>query len=288
MGLLFNRIVRVTFGRPGTIGTRVSGLFTQFEVEKTSEKNPNTVTIKIHNLNSTSRGVLQEKGLLVRLEAGYNGIPEELFLGNIKKAAVERQKTEYITTIEAGDAVNNLQTKQINISLGPGANTKQALEALTKELGVGLGSIKGLSIKKFQQGITLNGPVHKKLDEIVGKMGLEWSIQDGKMQVLPKNSPSEILGTLLTPQTGLIGSPVKKDDGLEFKALMMPSLKPGVAVQIASEDVNGFFKIRKARYEGDNRKGPFMVTCEAKELASAAVIASDRLNVSGIQVEGFA
>lgn len=290
MGLLFDRIVRVTFGKPGTEGTRVSGLYVQFDIEKTSESNPNKGSIQIFNLNPTSIGVLQQKGNIVRLEAGYAQVPEELFLGDVSKASSAKQGPNIITTIEVGDSRKKFQEKRINITLGPGATEKQAVESLARAFEVGVGAIKGVTEKIFQQGITLEGPVKDKLDEVIGKMGLEWSIQDGALQILPPDTPSETLGILLTPETGLIEAPAKREKGIEFKALLRVALKPGVSVEIRSRFISGFFKIRKAKYIGDNRGGSFEVNCEAVEVESGAQLTSEAttLNVPTLAVEGFA
>lgn len=289
MGLLFKRITRVSFGLTGQPFTVVTGLFTQFDVEKTSEKTPNKVRIQITNLNETSRSTLENKDVIVRLDAGYQGQPDELFTGNITKGSSERAGNSWITTIEAGDGGNAFKNAQVNTTLGPGANTKQVIETLAAALGKGLGAIKGIiDTDIFQNGITLTGDVEQRLDEVTDKLGLEWSIQDDKLQILPPDEPSEEIGILLTPDTGLIGSPVTREEAkgggkfLEFNALLRAQIKPGVSLQIVSRDVNGFFKIRKAHFAGDNRKGPFNVSCEAKEVPSGVLQSSQLLNVGAI------
>lgn len=289
MGLLYQRITRVSFGIVGQTFTVVTDLFTQFDVEKTSEKTPNKVKIQITNLNETSRAALEQKNVIVRLEAGYQGKPDELFTGNISKGSSERSGHDWVTTIEAGDGRKAFKLAQVNTTLGPGANTKQVLETLAKALGKGVGAIKGVVDNLiYQNGITLTGDVETRLDEVTDKMGLEWSIQDDKLQVLPPDEPSEELDILLTPNTGLIGSPVEREESktggkfIEFTALLRAQIKPGVSLQIQSRDIDGSFKIRKAIYRGDNRKGPFEVQCEAKQIPTGAFQSSQLLNIGSI------
>lgn len=289
MGVLYKRITRVSFGIPGQTFTVVTGLFTQFEVEKTSEKTPNKISIKITNLNETSRATLEEKNVIVRLDAGYQGQPDELFTGNLSKGSSERSGHDWITTLEAGDGRKAFKEAQVNKTLGPGANSKQVLEVLAAALGKGIGAIKGvLDTNIYQNGITLTGDVETRLDEVTDKMGLEWSIQDDKLQILPPDVPSEELGILLTPNTGLIGTPVEREESktggkfIEFTALLRAQIKPGVSLQIQSRDVDGVFKIRKGIYSGDNRKGPFEVRCEAKEIPTGALQSSQLLNIGSI------
>ena len=288
MGLLFNRSVRVAFGLPDEPFTLVRGLFIQFEVEKTSEKNANRINIRVYNTNETSRATLEQENVIVKLDAGYAGSIneaesiDELFIGNITKASSEKTGNEWITTIEAGDGSKKFKESQVNTTLGPGANNKQVIETLAKSLEVGIGTIKGVVEDVFQNGITLTGPVDQRMDEITEKMGLEWSIQDDKLMVLPPNEPSENIGMLISPATGLIGAPINREKGIEFRSLLRGSIKPGVAIQLQSRDFNGIFKIRKAVFSGDNRKGPFEVRCDAILVPSGAVEVSQLLNVGVI------
>lgn len=283
--LLFNRNIRVTFGKVGQTLTRVSDLFIQFDLEKNSESEPNKGAIQINNLNRDSRALLQAQDVSVLLEVGYAGIYDKLAVGQISRAPTERSRMETVTKIEFEDGRKQYTEARINTSFAPGVTTKQVLESLASELKVGIGTIKGTIEEAFQNGLTLSTNVRAALDDITGKMGVEWSIQDNNLQILPRNTPSELLGILLTPETGLVESPIEREDAkkggkfIEFKSLMRAQLKPGVAVEIQSRETSGFFKIRKARYQGDNRKGPFHVSCEAVEVESGAIQSSDLLNI---------
>jgi len=225
----------------------------------------------------------------VQLDAGYGGIPERIFIGDINKASNIKQGPDIITKIEAGDSSKKYQEKRVNVTLGPGADTKQAVEAIARAMEVGVGSIKGIVNTVYQQGVTLEGPVKDRMDDVVTKMGLEWSIQDGALQLLPPGTPSETTAIVLSKDTGLLEAPVRTDKGLEFRALLRVAFKPGVSVKIESKFVDGFFKLRKVRLVGDNRKGPFEAQCEAKEIGSgSSAVPTQSLNVPTFDVQGFA
>ena len=293
MGLLYKRNIRVSFGRkefPSSTEinfTIVNDLFVSFDIEKTSEKTPNKARIQIHNLNQTSRSTLQQRDVFVRLDVGYAGQFDEIFSGNMFKGKSERTANEWITTLETGDGQEAFKS-QVNTSLGPGTTSQQVVDTLAAALGAGIGAIKGLATDIFQNGIVLTGDVEARMDEIMDKQGLEWSIQDGKLQILPPDEPSEELGILISPNTGLIGAPIEREETdaagkfIEFASLLRPQLKPGVAIQIASRDVNGIFKIRKANMTGDNKLGEFESRCEAKEIPTGALSSSQTLNISTV------
>ena len=283
--LLFDRKIALTFGKPGEESVKVQDLLIQFDIEKSLESDPNQATVQVYNLNRSSRALLQQDGVAALLEAGYRDTIDRLFVGQVKHSAIERQGSDVVAKLEFHDGMQQFQESVISQSFGPGVTEKQVLEKLASAMNVGLGVVKGITADVFQNGISLSGAVRDRLDEITQKMGVEWSIQDNNLQILPKNVPSETLGILLTPDTGLIGSPTEREDSkdggkfLEFKSLLRVELKPGVAVQIQARDVNGFFKIRKVRYQGDNRVGPFECACEAVEVESGAIILPSSISV---------
>ncbi|MEE8299291.1 MAG: hypothetical protein V3R67_07925 [Thermodesulfobacteriota bacterium] len=285
MGLLFDRKIQVSFGKAGDLGTRVKNLFIQFDIKKNSEPSPNKGTITIYNLNEVSRAALQSKDMAALLEIGYESfdLVEELASGKIHKAVSMQQGKDWITIIDFGDGLKNLSEASINVSFAPGATGKQVLSSLVKNLGAGVGAIKGLVDVTFQNGLIASGPVKHEIDKIADLMGLEWSIQDGNFQILPRLVPSEKSTILLSPETGLQGSPTQREDAkkggkyLEFVAKPRAIIKPGNAVQILSREIDGFYKIRTARFRGDNRTGPFEMLCEAVEIASGATLPNEKL-----------
>lgn len=295
MAQLFDRVIQVTFG-PATEkrATQVEELFMQFDIKKSLESEPSEGTVEITNLSPKSQAILEQKKIWMRLKAGYrnpsgSATVGNLFVGQVKKAATERHGRNTVTTITCMDGIEQWQNAKISRTLAPGATTRQVIEALAEELKVGVGSVKGLVEQTYQQGISLFGPVKDRLDEVVSKMGLEWSILDNNLVILGHNIASEKSAIVISPDTGLIESPVPREDDktggkfVEFECLIRPGINPGVAVKVESRRTNGFFKIRKANFKGDNRKGPFSVKCEAVELG-AKDAESTPLNVNLSQV----
>lgn len=288
MSLLFDRSVAISFGKPKEVGVLFRDLFIKFKIVMSSEPKPNTGEILIYNLNQTTRSILQKekKGLVVRLETGYKNILEELYFGDISNVFVSKEGPDIITKLVTGSGRRAYQGGKINQSFAAGTTTKTVVEALVLALDVGIGAIKGVTDESFQHGLTISGPIKDKLNEITKKMGLEWSIQNNSLQILPPDVPSEILGLVINERTGMIGKPVEREQDeklkgktIEFQSLIRTKLQPGVAVKIESKDIDGFFKIRKSTFEGDSRTGPFMVTCECSEINTANNVPNQKLNI---------
>lgn len=276
MSFLFDRYASLTIGLPGEEGILFDGFRISWDIEKTSESNPNTCKVKIWNLNETSRSALEQKGVVMILEVGYNSIPERvggrivrdqikeiLFSGDIKKVSTVKNGPDRITTLEGGDGEVALQDKNINKSFGPNTPITSVFNQLIDKLGVAKGTVKGIKDESFQNGLALTGLVKDQLDTLTKKQDLEWSIQDNEVQILPKDTSIDGLAIQLTAETGLVGTPIKREEGLEFTALLNPQIRPGRKVEIISRDIDGIFIVKKAKYKGDNREGQNIIQVEA-------------------------
>ena len=97
--------------------------------------------------------------------------------------------------------------------------------------------------------------------------GLEWSIQNGNLQLLGRGAALAAKAIVLRADTGLIGVPSIDSEGVvRARSLIVPDLFPGRKVEILSQAVRGFFAIEKATYTGDTTAGAqeWYVDIEAK------------------------
>jgi hypothetical protein len=301
---LFGRYATLTFGVPGKQGriiesiatdddgNLVDGLRLQFKIEKTSEPSPNKAEIKIYNLNQDSINELHKKGSVVALEVGYysnlddkDPVSELIFKGDLMKIETTKAGGDYITTLETGDGAAAYAASNFNGSFAPGASIADvASQVMSSFTGTTQAPPEGVE-GQFVNGATLSGSSKDVMDQIAGKTGSEWSIQDARVQIIPVNGftklPVIVLQSIgIDPETGdpvntgLIGSPnlsgfthsqdKKNVGGVEFKSLMNAGLKPGRRVQIISKNdkVNGNFVVKKVTHNGDTRQGPWYSECE--------------------------
>ena len=271
MGKLFDRKIAVSFGVKGSEGKKITDLRIIFEIEKTSESNPNTIKIQIFNLNKDSWAVLEntKSDLSIILELGYKDEPMEiLFKGDITKASHTRQGADIVTTIEAGDGTKGLMNATLDKSYKAGTDEKNVIKDLVntiKESGsIVVGNLSKLKTNISQNGLSISGMSKDLLDKLVKKQDLEWNIQDNVLQILePKGNTGEE-AIKLTPQTGLIGTPVKREDGIEFTALIQTTkMKPGRLIHIESRDITGNYRVRTVSYKGDTHGNEWYTICEA-------------------------
>jgi len=290
---LWDRSIAVSFGPKGAEneGVKITGLRISFEITKTSESTPNTAKINIYNLSPEHRALLEtSEDLGVILETGYGGNLEELFAGDIKLAKTEssadkleglavttlNQGPDKVTTIEAVSGHFAIEQATVDKSYAEKTSTVTILSDVINSfsgkgvyVGNALNFVKSGAIvdKIAQMGMVLSGPSSTHMDNLSSNLGLEWSIQDNDMQIISQDGKTTEDAVLLNQDTGLIGSPIWKKDGIEFTALINPKIKPGraVAISIESKQYTGFFRVWRAVFSGDSHDQSWVVKAEAKE-----------------------
>lgn len=297
MSDLFLRNVIVKVYPAAGQARKIEGLRVKFRVTKSTESNPNTAEVDIYNLSESSMSLFQAKDSRVELQVGYKGVPagalgggpemagngnvESVFIGNVSKAVPKNEKktakgkgknkfsqsviegVDIITKVQLSDGENRYRNARLTKGFPPNASLNQVLDELTKSLGLAKGAREGVPSQKYANALTVSGLVRDHLSVLTKGNGLQWSIQDETLQILPKNGSTKDSIIVLSPSSGLVGSPQKSDKGIEFTSLMQPQIRPGRRVQIDSAFVKGIFIVKKVTHEGDSHEGDFHSKCEA-------------------------
>jgi len=269
--MLFGRNSAIIIGNVKTTGLRIV-----FDLEK-NKRGPeaNKGTINVYNLNETTRVLSQQPDTIVILEVGYGENFEQLFIGNISKSATKRQGANMVTILTVGDGEKAMREVHFDKSWEGKVSIKTCIKEVADTFRTAGGIIVGnlanvfasVDDKKEQSGLALSGMAKDVMADLVGKLNLEYSIQDNNFQLLQPDQGTQDDAILLTPQTGLLGTPAKRgDDGVEFVSLIIPGLGPGRLVTIHSEHIFETFKVTKATYRGDTHGQPWHITGWAKTI----------------------
>jgi hypothetical protein len=281
MGFLFDRFVEVTVTKDGKTGRQFGNLRISFEVIKDLGSNANTGKVKIYNLNDNSIGLIEEDNQSLILEVGYNGLPvvdkttgkvktiptkEIVLTGDIQHVETVRVGADRITVIEVGDGEKATTEKTLDKSFPAGVTKKQLVDELVGSLDLVKGAIEEVSDRVFNKGYSATGKSKDQLDTILKSEGLEMSVQDGEVQIIKEGGSTSEPAVFLSPRNGLLSTPIRKkgDDGMSFKSLLNPLLRPGRKVEVESSAVNGVFVVQKCTYLGDTNEGDFVCNGEAK------------------------
>lgn len=270
---LFRRKWSVTLG-----DLKVTDLRVQFRVTKTLEKEPNTLDLKISNLSEASRGKLTKKSLTATLEAGYEGTVGIIFSGDSRTIDNTRDHVEWVTHVQCGDGEAAYRHARVNESFGPNTSFKDVIKKAASSLGLNTGNLddvlkQNLSVQTFKHGVALFGSASEKFDKLVKSIGYTWSIQQGALQLTkPGEPPAPTTAILLSPSTGLIGSPdhappdkKKKPSQLKVKCLLNPKIRPGSIIVVDSAGVKrSEFIVQHLTHSGDSHGSMWVTEIEAQ------------------------
>jgi hypothetical protein len=258
-----------------TVGTiQIRDLDVTFTIEKSLKREPNKCDLAIYNLNDDHRLQLaQQKVVPVKVEAGYEEQTSLIFAGDLRSAHSTRDGADIITKLSSGDGEHKLRSTRINKSFAKGTSVHTVLEEAAKALGVGLGNAVEAFKKKGLQGVgdifsggtVLSGNAANEVDGLAKSAGLEWSVQDGNLQILERGRALEGVAVRLAPSTGLVGSPTIDNKGLiRATCLMIPDVFPGRQVSIESEAVRGVYRVDRCVYNGDTFGTEWTIQLECK------------------------
>jgi hypothetical protein len=280
----YNRSSTVTVGTTQiqNIGQQL-GLRVSFNVKRTLQaKEPNTCDLKIWNLapstlaaiaNSAQKsnviqapptGIPNALGqpvnvIPVQIEAGFVGQTGSIFLGEMRSAQTITDGDDTVTELNTGDGDVALGLQRINASFVAGTTPISIVQALLAQAGLGTGNLAAVQSTfvaaqgtLFARGVNFKGNPARALADICQGLGLEFSIQNGAAQFLPRGQPLAGQAYLLSPASGLIGSPTVDTAGiLSAMTFILPGLNPGAPVAIDSKFVQGNFRILSVEFVGD-------------------------------------
>jgi hypothetical protein len=268
VGRLLNRQFALAVGTLGVASSRPDAagvhptLQIAFSVEKGTDPSPNGCELSIYNLSKDSRAKVETAQQPVALSVGYGSTLFRLFTGDVQYASSTRQGADWVTTVHLQDGANGYRNSRINISLAAGTTLADAIRQTGDAFGLPVGNllehlknIRG-GPEVFNRGVVLSGKTNEQFGKLMRMAGYGWSIQDGQLQVLGPDEPMPGTAVLLTPNTGLIGSPERGDKGVvKVRALLQPYLFPGNPVRVEGLQTTGLFRVEKGKYVG-NMQGP--------------------------------
>lgn len=280
-----------TYTSTTAIEKKVSKLRVTFRCEYTLSKDPNTAEIVVYNLSEDSRGKFTKKFAAVRLDAGYGPEDENnklgtLFTGDIQHATHERKGSDWVTTLHLGDGSRKQQFACGRLSYGNNTPHTTVIRALADHLSLNKGNLEAAIASTeftspaatFRRGYSMEGPYYKSLAELMASHGFGTSIQGGALKFVPRfkrRSFYDELGVpLLTPDTGLIGSPAigapdvrdGKPAKLKARCLLNTKIRCGSTVEIQSKYLSGVYVVERLVHTGDTQGAEWYTDIEGVPL----------------------
>jgi hypothetical protein len=226
-----------------------------FRVSRGDLQNPNTADIRVYNLNTDTANSLagnNSQYTQLALQVGYQGQNLGLiFAGTIAQARIGRvnQLDSYVDfTAGDGDEPYNFATLTAPLSAGSSgpaavlANFLRSMQAAASANGSKLtqGYAGPLGTNAPPRGKVLYGNTKDLLRTFARTNDMVWSIQNGQLTLIPRSSYVPGNTIILSPATGLIGSPEQIQNGVSARMLLNPQVGIGSAVKIVDATINQF------------------------------------------------
>ncbi len=260
------RLVTMTIGPPGGIGRKFvgsvsatqPGLWLTASIEHTSGPRPNKGKMKIHNLGEDSARFIEGVGFTIEVAAGED-IAGSMFRGDITRAETRQEGPTRVTAIEAAEGNRIWATSTISRSWPPNTTRDQVLSDVLIAMGAARGYVSPrLAPRRFATGLVWAGLCRDLLDLLFDSdaepFAERWTMAGNSVDVFVDGETRPGNALLLTPETGLIGSPSRtKSGGVKFKTKLAPSARPGGPIQVVAKFIRGVYRLLKVNHEIDSK-----------------------------------
>lgn len=272
----------ILFGRSYSLnlnGILVSQLHIEFDVTHTKASEPNTASITIYNLSAATRQSLSSTvDPLIQLDVGYEGENALLFLGAVRKNGIvtKRDGADWSTKIDIGDGEAKIRKGHASVSFPAGTSVSDVIDQLIGITGIKPGNIaktikdRGVAaaFTEFSRGFSFSGNAHSMIRKIGKTVGLNVSVQDEKytaFELAGGTTPGQ--SYKISPTSGMVGSPDVGDKNIvKVQSLLLPEVRPGHSVEVASANVNGFFRVEAASHQGSYRSNDWYTTMDLRAI----------------------
>ncbi len=273
MTVLDKRRLKVQVGTILIEGVQSPGLRVTGKATKTLKPEPNKCDLVIYGLNPEHRAGLTKVGRpTCAVSVGYEGQITQIFYGQALHVRHERRGGDIVTTISTNDSGDKAQTARVHKSFRAGTKPGEVLKELTKALGVKVGNL-NLAVQKLNAGkaasiylggCTVDGHAPHYLTELCKSAGLEWSIQDGQLQVLDVGKALASQAIVLD-ESNLVGTPsISSKNVVECTTFIQGDVTPGRQIQVKHPFVEITARVEKCEYVFDTYSDDWYVTIEGQ------------------------
>jgi len=270
----FNRNYQLTIDPDDRQGEIVVTLpFTiEIDITRTTFSSRNVCQLRVYNLGKEQRNRIRfdnwanlGKPKYVTLKAGYGDNLVEIFKGNISNAWSVREGVNFISQLEMYAGGYGVSVGKTSFGPYPAGTNHDFIirDVIEKGIpGVSVGAISGeflLSILPRER--SFSGSAVQILNDLTGNA---FYIDNGRANALKNNEyiqntrslPGINVATntiIVSPETGLLGTPLREQTIVHFDMLFEPSLNVGTKVnlQAETEDLfNGQYVVKTVKHRG--------------------------------------
>lgn len=246
----------------------------EFDIPFTDKEEPDVSTVTIYNLSEGTISGIEKEGYIF-VNAGYREMHNRanILTGNIEKVETTWQGVDKITTITVSDGAKAWRTAKLNKTYKEGTKASVIMRDLANILKYEIIEISPKKDIEYKLGKTIKGACSTSLKQLVKDTESKMFINKNRIVIRNRNIGYQT-GFILSPETGLVGSPTlnkddsddkvestdkekKKKENKEEKktwnvdSLLNPRLETDSIIQVMSEKLSGTFRVISGRHTRD-------------------------------------
>lgn len=247
MSVQYDRKLSIAIGNTAGDAVQFDQQFkVTFRVQRGDWQSPNSCDVRIFNLSDATANKISTKEFTqIAVQAGYPGNFGLVFRGVVKQVRIGRidAKDTYVD-ITAADGDEAYNFSSMALTLSKGSTNDDSVQAFVAKMAsaisqpISIGYAPQLQQNGRIRGRSFYGMTRDELRDFAAANNVLWSIQDGKLTIIPQRSYIPGEAVLISPQTGLIGVPEQTQNGIEVRILLNPQVKIGQLVKLDSKAVN--------------------------------------------------
>lgn len=238
----------------------VSELECTFEVHKSYDRGGFYAVVRIFNLEARTEKTIINEGDRLIIEAGYQATVSvdktakdedgndvkysqdnvavqygKIFDGKITWPSRQREGVNYVLTLAAIDGDYPLHSGFISKTVGRGLNARDIIHTVCKtaDVSIPINSVSdGLSLQKLPRGKVMFGQPMDYIRDVARGNDASYFVEDGALHVTRLQDTAKEEALVVTPETGLIGTPTQTQDGVNFTLLLNPNIHLGTLIQL--------------------------------------------------------
>ncbi len=268
MALLYGRKIVVDIAGLTITGPRIS-----LELSRQIDRSQDKGSVEIFNLSPEHAGRIEERGERIIVQAGYKDRAAIIFQGEVQRVIRKRERLSHITAIALGDLVRDRKVLSGTYNrswVGPASVREIAVDIISEGFGLLAGPLEAIPEEAtFTNFYWAGSPAVAALDALLGSVGATWFERDGVVRVnRPGFCQTDAPILDVSPETGMIESPIRTDEGAEVRVFLEPRAVLGGAVEIRGSDtgIAGKWKIVGLAHKGDNWQGKFETFLDLREI----------------------
>lgn len=246
------------------INTPEQGLDIDFEIERTSGKEPSKCNLTIWNMSESTFNQIANRGNVFRLYFAkgkddwgllFQGTPFYSTQKEVKKNEyIENDKNEecdIATIIHLFDGLNSYEKATISKSYQGNVSTRQILVDCAALMGVDIGG----EIAEYPEinNYVARGSAIKVINEICGKIGCNRIIENGVLHLF-NGSSNKVYGYLFDGDNSSRPEREQDDDKImwHFTTKLLTNLRGGQYCKCEFASLSGVYEIDKVKLIGNN------------------------------------